>query len=116
MSFNTDELLKIEGATSGWLKKRTRLAISEALSALASRIERLNSMNSSERQDALKVMVNEATRKRQEAVVAGANSHGDVRWAPAAACESWLQDIALGDARSNAEVGRIVKRLIERVK
>ena len=55
MSFNEDELRKIENATSGWFKKSARAAISQAISALRPKIENVKQMQDEQRQDQAKV-------------------------------------------------------------
>jgi len=114
MSFNEEELLKIENATSGFFKKKARSFISNALSSLRPYIDEALSKEEPERTEILKNLVNRATGLRQEAVRQGARSHSHPEWAAAASCESWLQELILGDKESLSRVEKIVQRLEER--
>ncbi len=114
MSFNIDELLKIEKATSGIFKKKARTFISNALSSLRPYIDEAVAKEGLEREEILKALVNRATGLRQEAVRQGARSHGSPEWAAAAACESWLHELLLGNKESISSVEKIIKRLEQR--
>ena len=114
MSFNEEELLKIENSTSGIFKKKARTFISNALSSLRPYIDEALSKDEPEREKMLKNLVNHATGLRQEAVRQGAKSHSHPEWAAAASCESWLQELILGDKKSIARVEKIVQRLEKR--
>jgi|TARA_B100001971_G_scaffold208844_1_gene231377 hypothetical protein len=114
MSFNEDELRKIENATSGWFKKSARAAISQAISALRPKIENVKQMQDEQRQDGLKQLVYEATEARHKALQTGANSHGHSEWAAAAVCESWLHELVGGTEDSIARVEAAIDRLERR--
>lgn len=114
MSFNESELLKIEKATSGIFKKKARTFISNALGSLRPYIEEAQSKDPAEREEMLKTLVNQATGLRQEAVRQGARSHSHPEWAAAASCESWLQELILGDSESISKVEKVIQRLENR--
>ena len=114
MSFNEDELRKIEDATSGWFKKSARVAISQAISMLRPSIENVKQLPDEQRQAELKQLVNEATEARHRALQHGANSYGHPEWAATATCESWLHELVGGNEESIARVEAIVSRLERR--
>lgn len=114
MSFNEDELRKIENATSGWLKKRARAEIAHSIYSWRPRIEKAKSLPVAQRLDELKRLVNEATAARQSALQSGANSHGHPEWAAAAVCESWLHELLGGSAESIARVEMLIDKLERR--
>lgn len=114
MGFNEDELLKIENATSGWLKKRARTEITKSIRSWRPRIEKARALPEAQRQDELKRLVNEATTARHRAMQKGANSHGHPEWAAAAVCESWLHELLGGTAESIDRVDAIVDKLEHR--
>lgn len=114
MSFNEEELLKIEKATSGIFKKKARTFISNALSSLRPYVDEAMAKEGSDREEMLKALVNQATSLRQEAVRQGASSHSHPMWAATASCESWLHELLLGDKTSISRVEKIIKRLEKR--
>ncbi len=114
MSFNEEELRKIEDATSGWFKKSARTAISQAISTLRPRIESAKQLPDKQRQVAFKQLVNDAAAARHRALQSGANTHGHPEWATAAACESWLHELAGGTEESISRVETIIDRLERR--
>lgn len=114
MSFNEEELLKIEKATSGIFKKKARTFISNSLSSLRPYVDEAMAKDEPERKEMLKALVNQATGLRQEAVRQGAKSHSHPGWAATASCESWLQELLLGDKTSISRVEAIVRRLEKR--
>jgi len=114
MSFNEEELLKIEKATSGILKKKARTFISNALSSLRPHVNKAVAKEEPEREEMLKALVNQATGLRQEAVRQGARSHSSPEWAAAAACESWLHELLLGNKEHISCVETIIRRLEQR--
>ena len=114
MSFNEEELLKIEKATSGILKKKARTFISNALSSLRPHVNKAVAKEEPEREEMLKALVNQATGLRQEAVRQGARSHSSPEWAAAAACESWLHELLLGNKEHLSCVETIIRRLEQR--
>ena len=113
-SFNEEELRKIEDATSGWFKKSARKAIARAISELLPRIEDAKKLPDTQRQAALKQLVNEATAARHRALQSGASSHGHPDWVAAAACERWLHELFGGTADSIARVESLIDRLERR--
>jgi len=114
MSFNEDELRKIESATSGWLKKKARTRITQSICSWRPRIEKVKKLPEEQRQDELKRLVNEATDARQRAVQNGGNSHGHPEWAAAAVCESWLHELFGGSAENIALVENLIDKLERR--
>ncbi|HPE79630.1 MAG: hypothetical protein H6961_01325 [Chromatiaceae bacterium] len=114
MSFNEQELRKIQSATSGWFKKSARTAISLAISLMRPRIASAMNLPIEQRQTELKRLVNEASAARRTALLKGANSHGDPEWAAAAVCESWLHELTLGTRESIARVEAVVDELERR--
>jgi hypothetical protein len=114
MSFNEEELLKIEKATSGIFKKKARNFISNALSSLRPYVAEAMAKEEPERKEMLKALVEQATGLRQEAVRQGASSHSHPEWAAAASCESWLQELLLGNKTSISRVEEIIRRLEKR--
>ena len=111
MSFNEEELRKIEKATSGWFKKSARTAIFQSISALRPKIENAKQLPEEQRNTVLKRLVNEATSARHRALQKGANSHGHPEWAAAAVCESWLHELVGGTTDSIARVEALIDRL-----
>ncbi|MCF8143895.1 MAG: hypothetical protein K9N21_08260 [Deltaproteobacteria bacterium] len=114
MSFNEDELRKIESATSGWLKKKARAKVTQSIRSWRPRIERAKTMPEGQRQDELKRLLNEATTSRHRALQIGANSHGHSEWAAAAVCESWLHELLGGSAESISRVETLIDKLERR--
>jgi hypothetical protein len=114
MSFNEDELRKIEGATSGWSKKKARTKITQSIRGWRPRIEKAKTLPKEQRQDELKRLVNEATATRQRALRNGASSHGHPEWAAAAVCESWLHELLGGSGESIAQVEILIDKLEHR--
>ena len=114
MSFNEEELLKIEKATSGIFRKRARTFVSNAISSLRPYVDEAMLKDEPERKEMLKKLVNRATGIRQEAVRQGAKSHNHPEWAAAASCESWLHELLLGDEESISRVENIIQRLEKR--
>lgn len=111
MSFNEEELLKIEKATSGIFRKKARTFVSNALSSLRPYVDEAMAKEEPEREEMLKALVNRATGLRQEAVRQGARSHSHPEWAAAASCESWLHELLLGNKESISRVEKIIQRL-----
>ncbi len=114
MSFNEEELLKIEKATSGLFKKKARNFISNAISSLRPHVSQAKSKPDIEREEMLKALVNQATGLRQEAVRRGASSHSSPEWAAAATCESWLHELLGGTPAGISSVEKIIDRLERR--
>jgi hypothetical protein len=114
VNFNEEELLKIEKATSGIFKKKARTFISNALSSLRPYVKEAMTKEEPERKEMLKALVTQATGLRQEAVRQGAKSGGHPEWAAAAACESWLHELLLGNNESISRVEKIIGRLEQR--
>ena len=114
MSFNEEELLKIEKATSGIFRKKARTFVSNALSSLRPYVDEALAKEEPEREEMLKALVNRATGLRQEAVRQGAKSHSHPEWAAAASCESWLHELLLGNKQSISRVEKIIQRLEKR--
>ena len=114
MSFNEEELNKIKKATSGLFKKSARVAVAHALLDMKDKVNHAKQLNEDEREGALKKLMNEATAARQQALKAGANSHGHLQWAAAAACESWLHELVGGTPASIVRVEVIIDELSRR--
>ncbi len=114
MSFNEDELRKIESATSGWLKKKARTEITHSIDARRPIIEKAKALTGEQRQVELKRLVNEATAARHRALRNGANSFGHPEWAAAAVCESWLHELLVGSAESISRVEILIDKLERR--
>ena len=114
MNFNEEELLKIKKATSGLFKKSARAAVTQALLATNPKIDAAKRLNDSEREKALKALVNEATAARHHALQSGANSYGNPKWVSAAACESWLHELVGGTPESIDHVERLIAELMNR--
>lgn len=114
MAFNSDELIKIHQATDGIFKKKARRSISRALSNLTPKIILAKLLSPDEAHNEFKILVNEYTSLRQEAVNNGANSYGHFIWASATACESWLHGLLINDKNDLERVENSVKKLIER--
>ena len=114
MSFNEQELNKIKNGTSGFFKKSARNAVAQALLDMKDKIDHAKQLGEDERDAALKKLMNEATAARQQALQAGANSHGDPQWAAAAACESWLHELVGGTPAGIVRVEAIIEELTQR--
>jgi len=114
MSFNEEELRKIENATSGWFKKSARTAISQSIASMRPGIENTKQLPGEQRNSALKQLVNEATAARHRALQRGANSYGHPEWAAAAAYESWLHELIGGTTDSIARVEALIDKLERR--
>jgi len=111
MSFNEEELLKIKKVTSGFFKKKTKLAVAKALVAIKPKIEAAKKLDGDERIEALRILVNEATDARHLAIQIGATSYKDPQWAAAASCESWLHELVGGTPEGIIRVERIISQL-----
>jgi hypothetical protein len=114
MSFNEDELLKIESATSGWLKKKARAAINQSIRTWRPRIDNTKTLPEAQRQDELKLLATEASAARHKALQNGANSHGHPEWAAAAVCESWIHELLGGSAEGIARVEAVIDKIESR--
>ena len=114
MSFNEDELLKIEKATSGLFRKTVRSAISEAISELRLKVEDTKKMSKDERGNVLNHLLKDAAYQRKKALLEGANSYKHPIWASKAVCESWLQELVFGTDDSISRVEEIIDRLQHR--
>ncbi len=112
MSFNEQELLKIKKATSRLFKRRTWAAVAASLVELKAKIASAKELNASDRDTELKRLMNEATSKRQAALRSGARSYGHTNWATAAACESWLHELVLGDSKSIARLEAVISEML----
>ncbi len=104
------ELKKI--VSSARFDPEVRKATREALLSLGPRVERVKEMNKGESEGYLTELVNGATADRKVALLSGGADERNPRWAAAAACESWLQCIALSPGRL-PEVEALVNVLIE---
>jgi hypothetical protein len=113
-SFNEEELLKIERATSGFFKGKARSMIGAALRDLRPNVEAAKRLHGNARSEALRGLVNQATASRHRALSGGANGYGHPAWASASACESWLQSLALDSDIDVAAVEIVVGRLMNR--
>ena len=111
MSFNEQELVKIQKATSGFFKKSARVAVAHALLDMRGKVDHAKQLSEDERKAALEELMNEATAARHEALQAGASSHSDPQWAAAAACESWLHELVGGNPAGVARVAAIIDEL-----
>ncbi len=111
MTFNEEEMLKIKKATSGFFKGRAKKAIAQALNELTPKITHAKTLPQVEKEAAVKVLMNKATDARHLALAHGANSYSDPEWAAAAACESWLHELALGTEEGLVVVEKIVREL-----
>ena len=111
MTFNEQELVKIAKATSGIFKRSARRAVSRALKAITPKIEAAKALPDDEREAAIKALVNQATEARHRALQMGANSYSHPEWAAAAACESWLHELAGGTMEGLAAVERVIVKL-----
>lgn len=114
MTFNEQELLKISKATSGIFKRSARRAVAQALRAITPKIEAAKALPEDEREAVINSLVNEATEARHQALQMGANSYSHPKWAAAAACESWLHELAGGTAQGLVTVERIIVKLRDR--
>lgn len=114
MSFNEEELRKIETATSGWLKKKARAAITQSIREWRPVIHKANLLPQAQRLNELKHLANKATEYRQCALQNGANSHGHPEWAAAAVCESWIHELIVGSPESIARVQTMIDKLEHR--
>ena len=108
MSFNENELLKIEKATSGFFKKTVRSSISEAISEFRPKLPK------DERGNVLNHLLKNAAHQRKKAILEGATSYGHSLLASKAVCESWLQELVFGTDDSISRVEEIIDRLHHR--
>lgn len=97
MSFNLEEILKIEESTNGLFKQKSRTTISQRLSELVPKVFLARSLPEKEGQEAFIKLANTYTALRHDALESGARNSGHPLWASAAACESWIQSILMGD-------------------
>lgn len=114
MSFNEDELKKIQSKTSGWFKASARTAISRAISSYMPRVEAAKLLPEPEMKKALLVLVNQATKERHNALQGGANSYSNPSWAAAATVESWLHELMGGDPEGIKEVEAVIREMHSR--
>jgi hypothetical protein len=106
MSFHVAELIKIQKATS---KNRiSKRAVSKYVKEFMLKLDQLNNQDSEFDEKQLLKLLNEETRKRQQALSRGAASYSNVNWAGPAACESLLQSILLGDENEINDVKLII--------
>lgn len=78
------------------------------------KIDGAKGLADTERQTALKALLNGATADRKRAVQYGANSYGNPQWAAAAACESWLHELILGTPEGIVLVESLIRELSRR--
>lgn len=114
MSFNKQELLRIQESTSGFFKSSARKKIASALNGLATHLESIRNLGEEDLKKELIRLMNAFAKERQAALSKGAKGYGDSDWAQAAACESWVQEILSGNPERLKEVEQIVSYLIER--
>ena len=114
MSFNVEELKKIERATEGLFCSKARRSIAESLARLVPNILLADAQASDARRSTLTWLVNEYTSLRHKALSNGARSYKDPEWSAVAACESWLQGLLLDTDIAIAEINTIVVRLVSR--
>jgi hypothetical protein len=112
--FNEEELLKIEKATSGLFKGKARSLVATALRELRPKIRAMKQLSEPAQSEELKRLVKNATAARHLALSRGASSYGSADWAAAAACETWLQSLALDGDEDIGKVEVVVLRLIKR--
>jgi len=108
-TFNVRELTKLKSAANG--SPLVRRTMNEALVAFRPRVEHAMGLPEVGRRAELLALVNEATLKRQSALAAGARDHTDPAWAAAAACETWVQILVLGDQSDRAAAEEFVRDL-----
>lgn len=111
MSFNEDELIKIQNKTAGFLKGKSRKAIVNAIKGYEPKIHKAKSCNPEDQGRALLALVNQATAQRHDALQSGANSYSNPAWAAAAVVESWLHELLGGDPKGIQNVEEIIHEL-----
>lgn len=111
MTYNEEELRKIQKAVSGIFKGTARRAVARALDKLAPKVERAKALSEDDREKAIRALMVEATDARHRALQLGANSYGHPEWAATAACESWLHELAQGDPSGIAAVEEVIDEL-----
>lgn len=114
MSFNEEELKKIEQATTASSKQSARNAIAQAISEIRPKIENAKKLSEKQKKETLKKLVNKATAARHKALKDGANSYGHAKWAAAATCESWLHELLSGTSESITRIENLINKLEER--
>ena len=114
MSFNYDELVKIKNATDGFFGKKARMAIRAAVIDVAERITAAKKQPVAEQKALLLKLLNQKTYLRQTALRSGSASYSNPEWASAAVCESWLQELLMGDSEDIAMIELILKQITER--
>jgi hypothetical protein len=111
VGFHEEQLITIKKATAGFFKKSSRKNIARYLLSFKLRIDAAKKLGDTERHAALKDLLYEATAARHQALLSGANSFGHPQWAAAAACESWLLELLLGNPKSIARVEDLINEL-----
>ena len=110
-----EELLKIEKATSGLFKGKARKHISNELKHCKAKLSAISMLPEPQRAKEYLALLNAYTNGRNDQLAMGANSFAHAGWAAMAACEGWLQLIALDySADEIAEYEKIASRLISR--
>ncbi|MGI9392003.1 MAG: hypothetical protein ACR2N8_00480 [Parvibaculales bacterium] len=105
-----DELRKIQKAIRK--NSNTKTLVSNALKELSKELSKLDK-NSDSYKDAIKDLMNREQERRHKALRDGASSDSHPEWAAAAACESWVQTLWLGDKAEIEKVEAIIQELIE---
>jgi hypothetical protein len=111
MSFNEDELKKVQSMTSGALKGKARLAIADTIREYDPKIQAAKSLAPEDGQKALLVLSNYASKQRHLAFQSGAGSYNNSAWTAAATIENWLHELMGGDVEGIQSVEAIIEQL-----
>ncbi|MFT6897994.1 MAG: hypothetical protein ACJA13_002409 [Paraglaciecola sp.] len=111
MSFNEDELKKVQSMTSGVLKGKARSAIANTIREYEPKIQAAKSLAPEDGQKAFLVLTNHASKQRHIALQSGASSFNNSAWTAAATVENWLHELMGGDPQGIESVEAIIQEL-----
>ncbi len=109
MSFNEQELLKIEKAISK--NEKVKKSVNESILALKIKLNLIKDLNDDEKILRLKFLLNKSTANRHIALEHGASNYDDEEWATASVPESWLHELLNGTPEGIKKVEKIIFRL-----
>ncbi|MFT4789926.1 MAG: hypothetical protein ACJAUL_003644 [Paraglaciecola sp.] len=111
MSFNEEELKKVQSMTSGALKGKARSAIADTIREYDPKIQHAKSLAPEYGQKALLVLTNHASKQRHLALQGSVSSFNNSAWTAAATVENWLHELMGGDEQGIQSVEAIIEQL-----
>lgn len=113
MGFHKKEMERIEKATSGFFKKRSRQQIANSIRYFRVEVDSARRMGRDEMRERLGELFKKAGVERQRALMMGATSYANPFWA-AAVRESWTDELLNGTPESIRETEKVIARLENR--